>query len=99
METEQNYRYFISYTGVTLPLKLVNEIANEGLQNRITYFKGYYDERDRLIKLEKIVYGEIEFVHNYEYSNSDVLEKAILMEDDEDPRTLVFDENGQATET
>lgn len=99
METEPNCRYFISYTGVTLPLKLVNEIGNDSLENRITYFKGYYDERERLTKLEKVVYGEIEFVHNYEYNDSGSIEKAVLIEDDEEPRTLTFDNNGQATET
>ena len=99
VETELNCRYFISYTGVKLPLQLVNELDAGGLDNRITYFKAYYDDHDRLKIIEKIVYGEIEFIHHYEYGQDDALHKAILLEGDELPRTMVFDSQGQAIES
>jgi hypothetical protein len=69
------------------------------LENRITYFAGYYDEKGRLKMLEKVVYGEIEFSHHYEYNQDDRLEKAVMIEDDEIPRTLIFDSQGRITET
>lgn len=91
-------RYYISYTGVTLPLKLTNELDPDAMDNRITYFTGYYDENDLLLKIEKIVYSEVEFSHVYEYDENKMIIKAILIEEDEDPRTLIFDANGNMTE-
>ena len=98
MEAQLQCRCFTSYTGIKLPLKLVNELDNESLDRRITYFKGYFDEQDRLKILEKVVYGEIEFSHHYEYADNDVLSKAILIEEDALPRTLVFDADGHPLE-
>ena len=92
-------RCFISYTGISLPLKLLNELDSESLDNRITYFAGYYDELGRLKILEKFVYGEIEFTHHYDYNQDNKLEKAVLIEADEAPRTLVFDSQGRIIET
>lgn len=98
MEPQLQCRCYTSYTGIKLPLKLVNELDDESLDKRITYFKGYFDEQDRLKILEKVVYGEIEFSHHYEYADNDMISKAILIEDDELPRTLIFDENGYPVE-
>lgn len=91
-------RFFVSYTGVNLPLKLTNEIEAGSMDNRITYFIGYYDDAGRLLKIEKMVYGEIEFSHVYEYDDSNSVCKAVLTETDEDPRMLVFDSNGSMRE-
>ena len=91
-------RYYTSYTGVQLPLKLVNELGNADLDRRITYFKGHYDQHQRLTMIEKMVYGEVEFTHRYEYSDDNTLRKAVVVEFDEEPRALVFDEAGNATE-
>lgn len=99
METGLSCRYFISYTGVKLPLQLVNELDADRLENRITYFKAYYDGQGRVKIIEKLVYGEIEFVHHYEYDQDDALQKAILLEGEELPRTMVFDKQGQSLES
>lgn len=60
-------RYFVSYSGIKLPLNLVNEISEQGLHTRNTYFCGYYDATQRLVMCQKIVYGEVECEHIYEY--------------------------------
>lgn len=88
-------RYFISYSGVKLPLKLVNEIEEGGLENRNTFFKGYYDAQDRLIRCEKLVYGETELLHNYEYDDNNVLRQAEITDADGELTLLTFDEQGQ----
>lgn len=88
-------RYFISYSGVKLPLKLVNEIDEGGLDNRNTFFKGYYDERNRLVRCEKLVYGETELLHSYEYDENDVLRQAEITDADGELTLLTFDEQGQ----
>lgn len=89
-------RYFTTYSGVSLPLNLVNELEDD-VERRITYFIGYYGGDGELLKVDKMVYGEIEFTHDYTY-DAGRLTQAVIMEEDEDPRTLVFDEQGQASE-
>jgi len=60
-------RYFLSYSGVRLPLRLVGPLAESELSNRNTYIRAQYDDADRLIACEKLVYGEVELTHRYRY--------------------------------
>lgn len=85
-------RYFVSYSGIKLPLKLVNEITEQSLHNRNTYFCGHFDTHDRLVRCQKIVYGEVECEHVYSYSANGALKIAEITEDDE-TRELNFPEN------
>ncbi len=93
MTQDQNIirRYFVSYSGIKLPLKLVNEITEAGLHNRNTYFCGHFDAKHRLVCCQKIVYGEVESEHVYSYYDSGALRQAAITEDDE-TRTLSFPE-------
>ena len=93
MTQEQNLtrRYFVSYSGIKLPLKLVNEITEHALHNRNTYFCGHFDAHDRLVCYQKIVYGEVESEHIYSYHANNALKQADISEDDE-IRTLTFPE-------
>lgn len=88
-------RYFISYSGVKLPLKLVNELEDEShLENRNTYFRGYYDTDQRLLLCEKLVYGDIELRHRYGYHASGALAEAEITDADGEITVLSFDEQG-----
>jgi Family of unknown function (DUF6156) len=87
-------RYFLSYSGVSLPLRLVSPLAANELQNRNTYFRAVYDEADRLVSCEKLVYGEIELTHLYEYRANGVLSRARISMGDDEPTEILFDENG-----
>jgi len=90
-------RYFISYSGVKLPLKLVNELADEShLENRNTYFRGCYAADERLMLLEKLVYGEVELRHVYTYHANGVLAEAEITDADGEIDLLRFDETGAA---
>lgn len=90
-------RYFISYSGVKLPLKLVNELPDEShLENRNTYFRGFFDGDERLLLLEKLVYGDIELRHHYRYHGNGVLSQAEITDVDGEITVLSFDEAGQA---
>jgi hypothetical protein len=62
METKQplDCRYFVSYSGVNLPLNLITPVEADGLEQRITYFRGYYDAQGQLVAVEKVVYGEVD---------------------------------------
>lgn len=84
-------RYFVSYSGIKLPLKLVNEITEDSLHNRNTYFCGHFDAHNRLVRCQKIVYGEAESEHVYSYHDNGALKQADIIEDDE-TRTLNFSE-------
>ncbi|WP_317932208.1 DUF6156 family protein [Halioxenophilus sp. WMMB6] len=91
----QSTRMYTSYTGVALPLKLVGEIDSEAQHNRNTYFVGTYDEQDRLVHCQRIVYGEVDLDHRYRYRDSGVLECAEITNEDGDVEHLQFDDNGR----
>jgi len=87
-------RYFVSYSGIKLPLKLVNEITEASLNNRNTYYRGYFDAQDKMLLCQKVVYGEIESEHRYQYYDNGILKQARITEDDE-VREIHFNELGK----
>lgn len=93
-EQQTEFRYFISYSGIKLPLKLVNEITEDSLNNRNTYYRSRFDAQDRMLLCQKIVYGEVESEHQYQYYENGVLKSAQITEDDE-VREIHFNESGE----
>jgi hypothetical protein len=89
-----NYRYFLSYSGVKLPLKLLSPLNPDELENRNTYFRALYDAADRIVSCEKLVYGEVELEHRYEYGAGGALARAHIRMGDDDPTEILFDDNG-----
>lgn len=75
-------RFFVTYTGVKLPFKLVNELQAHEVENRNTYFRGYFDAQDRLTGFDKIAYGEIELMHRYEYHDDGKLKQVAITDID-----------------
>jgi hypothetical protein len=92
-EQQIEFRYFVSYSGIRLPLKLVNEITEDSLNNRNTYYRSSFDALDRMLLCQKIVYGEVESEHRYQYYDDGVLKSAQIIEDDE-VREIHFNESG-----
>lgn len=88
-------RHYLSYSGVSLPLKLVTPLAPEQIVNRNTYFRGCFDDQDRLIGVQKIVYGETEFEHRYQYDSAGVLRRAEIRDAEGEVSILRFDAEGQ----
>ncbi|MDD5124855.1 DUF6156 family protein [Methylovulum sp.] len=76
-------RYFLSYSSVKLPLKLVNEITEADLNYRNFYYRGYYDAAGQLLHCQKIVYNEEASEHHYRYDENGMLVWAQISEDDE----------------
>jgi hypothetical protein len=72
----ETHRYFTSYTGVKLPFKLVNPLTHAEIENRNTYFLGYFDAEQRVTGFDKVVYGEIELAHRYQYHPDGSLSRA-----------------------
>jgi hypothetical protein len=67
MSEAGDYRYFLTYSGVRMPLKLVEPLEASELENRNTYFRVTYDASGRIATCEKLVYGEVELSHQYAY--------------------------------
>ena len=88
-------RYFVAYTGIRLPFKFVNEITGGDLNLRNTYFKACYDMDEKLLSCQKLVYGEVEFEHQYEYYSNGIIKQAEIREADVDEvRFLRYSEEG-----
>lgn len=83
-------RYFVTYSGVKLPLKLITPLEVDEISNRNTWFCGYYDAAGKMLACEKRVYGEVEFRHSYEYHPSGALKSAFIMMAGEEPQRLDF---------
>lgn len=88
MTTEPKLRYFLTYRGVTLPLALAEELPADGLRHRNTYFRAAYDAADRPLRIEKLVYGEVELRHDYEWLPDGRLGRATVHTLDEEPQVL-----------
>lgn len=87
-------RFFVTYTGVRLPFKLVNQLQSDEVENRNTYFRGYFDAHGRLTRFDKLAYDEIELSHRYAYRDNDVLSAAEITDIDGETTTLGFDSEG-----
>ena len=79
----KDYRYFLTYSGVRLPLNLVSPLDPAELENRNTYFRATYDGAGKLTTCEKLVYGEIELSHEYVYRDNGILAHARISMGDE----------------
>jgi hypothetical protein len=86
-------RHFLTYTGVKLPFNLVTPLAAHEVENRNTYFKGYF-EGERLLGFDKMVYGEVELAHRYTYRPDGSLSRAEIIDIDGESRVLEFDAAG-----
>ena len=88
-----SYRYFVTYSGVKLPLKLVGPMEEAEIGHRNTYIRAEFDEKEQLIGVEKLVYGDVELVHRYEYGPGGALKTARITMDGE-TTVMTFDAAG-----
>lgn len=84
-------RYFVTYSGIKLPLKLTNPLEEAALSNRNTFFRAWFDERERMTGFQKMVYGEVELEHRYEYYASGALKRAEIIVAEEEVTVMHFD--------
>lgn len=84
-------RFFVSYSGVRLPFRLVTELTPAEIHNRNTFFRADYDAAGRLLGFEKVVYGEVAMSHRYRYYPCGALQQAdITNHADEETTVLEF---------
>jgi Family of unknown function (DUF6156) len=91
-DVNQECRFFVSYSGVKLPFNLVNPIAPDMLSHRYTFIRAYFDKAGKLSGFDKVVYGEVELSHRYQYHDNGALKRAEIVMLDEEPAALDFDE-------
>lgn len=94
-ENRGTCRFFVTYTGVKLPFNLVDELHTSQVENRNTYFRGYFDEQGRLTGFDKIAYEEVELMHRYEYRDSGKLKQAEITDIDGEVTVLNYDAQGK----
>ncbi|WP_428036078.1 DUF6156 family protein [Amphritea sp.] len=83
-DLQQFNHFYLSYSGIKLPLKLVGPIAPSEIENRNTFFASKVDDRGRVTEIAKVVYNEIELHHRYHYHDDDQsLTQAIITTDGE----------------
>lgn len=95
MEAGEECRFFSSYSGVKLPLNLVGAIEPDALSNRNTFIRAYFDRAGTLKGFDKLVYGEVELAHRYDYHDSGALSRVQITMLDEEPVVLRFDVAGR----
>ncbi|HET7544382.1 MAG TPA: DUF6156 family protein [Polyangiaceae bacterium] len=88
-------RYFVTYGGLKLPLRLIDPLEESELDNRNTFVRAYFDVAGRLTAFEKVVYGSVELAHRYTYGEDGALRRAIV-ECEGEETTLEFDGKGSA---
>ena len=82
-------RHFVTYSGVRLPLNLSSELTDSEVHNRITFYRAGYDAAGLLVRVEKVVYGEIESFHEYRYYPEGALCEARVVSIAEETCTLM----------
>lgn len=87
-------RYFLSYSGLSLPLKLVGELDPAEIDNRNTFFGACEDKQGRQILVHKVVYGEVELEHRYGYHDCGALSWVDIRDEAGDTQRLNFAADG-----
>lgn len=98
-ELQGSCRYFSTYSGIKLPIKLTQPLDESAIVNRNTYFRAYFDAEGRMTCFQKMVYGEVELQHRYEFHPNGTLKLAEITSNEEEEASTImqFDENSLAT--
>ena len=90
-------RHFVTYSGIRPPARMIEALGPADLINRNTFVRARYDEDDRLIGFEKMVYGAVELAHAYEWHENGRLKSARITMGGEET-LLAFDTDGRPAE-
>jgi hypothetical protein len=97
-ELQETCRYFVTYSGIKLPLKLCQPLEETALSNRNTFFRAWFDGQDRITAFQKMVYGEVEMEHRYKYYENGALEWAEVVDAEGEVTVVSFDKSETAHE-
>jgi len=89
-------QYFRTFTGYSLPLKLVQPIPKEeALASKDSVYVGYFDEVGRLVKIEKFLKHKLVFTHEYEFHVNGKLKRLVNTPVDGVPKVKEYDGKGK----
>jgi len=94
-QTRSYDRYYLSYSGITLPLKLVGELDPAEIENRNTFFGAEFDSAGRQTLVHRVVYGEVDLEHRYGYHDNGCIQWAEILDEDGEVQRLDFAPDGQ----
>ncbi len=77
--SDHTIRHFVTYSGIKLPLNLNTPLEEGELRHRITFYRAHYNGAEQMVKVEKVVYGEIESFHEYRYHPGGALQEARIV--------------------
>ena len=80
-----------------LAAALLGAIDPAEFTHRNTYIRAYCAPAGVLKRFNKVVYGEVELTHRYEYRKNGVITKAEISGVDEESVSLCYDEAGVRT--
>ncbi|MGB0206003.1 MAG: DUF6156 family protein [Neptuniibacter sp.] len=87
--------FYLSYSGISLPLKLVSPIAPESIKNRNTFFTEKQNSDGQPLEIVKFVYGEVDLLHQYTYDEAGKIATAHITDEDGEVQQLKFDDKGK----
>jgi hypothetical protein len=90
--------YFASFSGYSIPLKLVDEITEDEAASRDSYYVATY-EKGVLLGVEKYFQGNLFFKHEYFHRDNGVLKESRVINADGEKTINLFDEKGKMTKT
>jgi len=93
VETDE-CRYFVSHGRVDLPPILVGATDAAAFSHRNTFIRAHFDRAGVLKGFDKVVYGEVELAHRYDYHDNGVIRRAEISGFDEEAVAPRFDEAG-----
>lgn len=65
------------------------------MNNRNTFFRGYFNTEGRLTGFDKIAYGETELAHRYNYHDNGKISLVEITDIDGETTIMVFDADGK----
>ena len=90
--------YFASFSGYSIPLKLVDEITEDEAVSRDSYYVATY-EKGVLLGVEKYFQGSLFFKHEYFYYDDGTLKEKRGINVDGKETINLFDEKGKMIKT
>jgi hypothetical protein len=91
-------RYYKSFAGYNIPLKLIGQMSEEDAKvhgNTASVYIGYFDGNERLFKVIKRMQTEIWFIHEYEYYPSGKIKSNRITDEKGAVHVNEYDESGK----
>ncbi|MFI8416561.1 DUF6156 family protein [Serratia sp. NPDC078593] len=90
MQKNIKTKYYASFTEFRHPIRLLAEVTMEQTATMFSYLKGTFDEKNRLIVVERFINQHFHYKLEYTYSENNKIKMARLHKENNEIITLVF---------